>query len=482
MILADSINLPLVAVMGIVVFAPLTLLVTTIESLVFRWHLRTGFRVVFGGVLVANVLSTLAGGLVLAVQDVFVHQTGIRESIPAFVRGYHWVCPLLIAIYFLKSVLIEGLWLTRRRFVDRIGRPRVSAWRAVLLGNVLSYLVVGPLFYMTTRPHFGGLETTFDVSWTANPGLVVYYIDRKDGYVKRTRLGGGSTSTLIPYPAWSFLVSEDESTFAFVGTDRSLYVYRPNSTEPILVRKYEHGCFMTLVSLSPDNRRLAYLDPPEGKDRPYERGARETLSVFDLETHKATALGTLPASSWDYPLAWSTDGNSVYVRRFETASASQPGGKRSQQTVTYVFSAEPPFGLKDKLTTPPAAADLVVNYARAQGSQAYSGGRAVIRPHHRLKTGPYDVEFWPYLGSALRVTRDNECVLLLRNQYGLLDLGLPSIQGAFGLPGSDELLVEWWGQLYLLSVEKRKLGLVVDGDEVVLRSPEFRITFDSDGE
>ena len=45
MILADAINLPLVAGLGLVTFGPLTLLVTVVESLVFRVRLKTGSAV-----------------------------------------------------------------------------------------------------------------------------------------------------------------------------------------------------------------------------------------------------------------------------------------------------------------------------------------------------------------------------------------------------------------------------------------------------
>lgn len=61
MMLADAINLPLVAGLGLVALGPLILLVTVIEALVFRARLKTGFRAVLEPLLFANVVSTLAG-------------------------------------------------------------------------------------------------------------------------------------------------------------------------------------------------------------------------------------------------------------------------------------------------------------------------------------------------------------------------------------------------------------------------------------
>ena len=482
MTLADAINMPLVAGLGLITIGPLTLLVTAIELLVFRFYLRTGLRTVIKRVLVANIISTLAGGLLLMFQDVIIHGTGIRESIPAFVRGYRWVGPLLIAVYFMKSVLVEGLWLTRRRFLEKIERRGSGVLRVVLVGNVFSYLIVGPLFYITTRPHFAGMETTFDASWTANPEMVVYYIDRDDEHVKRMQLNGQDAQTLIPFPAWSFLVSEDESTFAYVGTSGSLFAYRAGDKEPVLIRETDEGCFMTTVSLSPDNRRVAYLDPPQDEEWPYSRDAKETIKVFDLETHEVAALGTVPANDWGSPVTWSADGGSVYILQIDREYDMDGGNVESEQRTVYVFDTEPPFGLREKMTTMPPLSDLVVNYVRARGSSAYVGGRPMIIPPRHFEVGEYKVEVWPYLGSGIRVDGEGGPVLLLQNEYGLLNLSFPPIESALALPSGNEVLLEWWSQLYVLSIDQRKLGRAADGDQYVLRTPEFRVTFTTEGE
>lgn len=473
--------MPLVVGLGLITIGPLTLLVTAIESLVFRIYLKTGFRTVVKRVLVANVISTLAGGLLVVLQDGIVYATDIQESIPAFVRGYRWVGPLLIVAYFAKSVLVEGFWLTRRPFLEKIKRRTSGVLRAVLIGNVLSYLIVGPLFYITTRPHFAGLETTFDASWTVNPELIVYYIDRDNGHVKRMQLSGQDARTLIPFPAYSSLVSEDESTFAYVSTSGSLFACRARDKEPILVRETDKGCFMTTVSLSPDNRRVAYLEPPEDEEWPYSRDAEDTLKVFDLETREAAVLGTVPANEWGSPTAWSADGSIVYLSVVDDQYDVDGGSVTSEQRTIYVFDAEPPFGLREKRRTPPPQADLVVNYLRAQGNSVYLNGRPTIFLPRHIQSGGYDVEVRPYLGGGIRVNRGEKPVLVLQNEYGLLNRSFPSIICAVFLPDGDELLVEWWDQLYVLSLEKRALGLAANGQQFVLRTPEFRVTFEPEG-
>jgi hypothetical protein len=474
MILANGINGPIVVAAGLITFGPLTLLVSTVESLAIGRRLKIGLRPVFTRVLVANVLSTFAGGVVLMFQDGVVEATGIRESIPAFVRGYRWVALLLIALYFAKSVLVEGLWLTRRRVLERFARPRRSVVHAVLLANVLSYVIVGPLFYIATRPHFAGLETTFDADWTANPGLVVYYIDRHDEFIKRTRLGSGEVETLVPQRAAAFVVSEDESTCVYWGSSGGLWAYQPTRSETPPVRILDRGVPRHAVSIAPDNRRVAFLDRT-GDASPYN--VEPTLKVIELTSREVVNVGKLPAGDWGSPVAWSAGGDVIYVVYMVR---DESGADRTGRLAVSVYDADPPYALRETRSDLPALTELVANYGDFRGDQWPSYLPSTIRRYGPQKAGAYEYITWPYYGSAMRVTRDGRLVLALRNSYGLLNFSLPPILGAAPLPAGDELLVAWWGQGYLLSLAERRLGPAVDGEYFVLRTPEFRIPFESD--
>lgn len=475
MLLANGINFPLVAALGLVTFGPLTLLVTAVEALVFNLRLKTGFRTVFKRVLVANILSTIAGGVILMFQDTLVHATGIRESIPAFVRGYRWVAPLLIAVYFAKSVLVEGLWLTRRRFLTRIERPAGGALRTVLLANVCSYLIVGPLFYYTTRPHFAGLETTYDTRWTANPDSVVYYIDTRDRFIKRTRAAGGEeVVTLVPYPAKAFIVSEDESTFAFIGADRGFYAYRAGHGEPTLILRPPTPGWITTVSISPDNQRIAYLESSNGPGK----GDQEMLHTFELASGERIEIGRFSAEGWGTPIAWSATGDELYVQRTTGLYDLAGGVRASEARSVLAFNAVAPYGLQEVLTKPPPESCLVVNFGRVRGHPMYRGEPTVTLPES-FTTHGYDVQIYPYLGSGVLIERENQTVLFLQNQYGLLNMSMPPVWSGLFLPTGDELLLEWWEQLYVLSLPQRKLGLLVRGEHFVLRTPEFRVAFET---
>ena len=89
----------------------------------------------------------------------------------------------------------------------------------------------------------------------------------------------------------------------------------------------------------------------------------------------------------------------------------------------------------------------------------------------------YTVECYPYLGGHVTISRAGKPLLTVMNDYGLMKLGLPPPDAPSFLPTGHEVLLEWWGQLYLLDVDGRRMGLLTDGDEYVLPTPRFRAGF-----
>jgi hypothetical protein len=458
-LLADGINLPLVAAFGLVTYAPLTLLVTAIECGAFRWLFRTSMRRVFPTLLIANIWSTLAGLAVLMAQDWIVDRAGISSSIPAFVRGYRWAALILIALYWSKSVLVEFPVALGRKLQAVVGCSRGRLLGGITVANVLSYLVVGPLFYLTTRPHFGGWETTAGTAWTQNADELVYFIDPATHVIKRVQADGSHETTVVPHPATAFLVGGDPETIVYCGTDQNLYVWQTVTPTPILVENNMGEHFMIDSSLCPEGRRLAYLgSSPKGTwDRP-----QRPLRILDLSSGERVEV---PEVRLDGPIAWSADGRRIFARKDRTTIAAIRG--------------EPPYDVCENVRgSPPAPESLVVNYLRGSGDRQWSSdGTEVYWSEDRA--GEWTASVYPYLGSHLRISRDGSRHQIVQNAYGLLNLGLPSWEYPAFLPRGAEFVVEgWYDQLYVIDADDRRIGLLCAGIHYVLKTPRFRMRFD----
>ena len=103
--------------------------------------------------------------------------------------------------------------------------------------------------------------------------MPVYFIDNDDPVHQADQHGRhrcgyrGSRSR-----AAAFLVSEDESTFAYRVVDGSLYVYREGAKASTLIWQTHERFLMDGVSLSPDNAVVAFggkaTRPRNGVSRP----------------------------------------------------------------------------------------------------------------------------------------------------------------------------------------------------------------------
>ena len=460
--LADGISLPILGIGGLVVYGPLTLLVSLIESWIFRLRLAVGVRQVFKRVLWANVLSTMAGAVILVLQDAIVWAAHIQGSIPDFVAGYRWVALVLIGLYFVKTLLVEGLVLTQRSFAERIGRRRSSVLGTVILANIASYALVGPLFYYLTRPAFGGFETRRDTAWTANADVPVYFIDRHNRHIKVMSASGGDATTLVPYPAMDFLVSADVTAFAFRGTDGYLYAYRRGDTSPTLVWEAPRGFFyMQGVSLSPDHRYLAYAQ----RTGPDEWNSPCILVVFSLDECTQQVISDQPFHpSWCPVVAWSADG---------TLLCSD-----MERDTVGVFDATSGKLVEMRSRESMAPVELVENYARFGAQCGVMSGVGPYVDVHTDRQGDYEADTYRFFGARLRVTKHGKQIAWIANQYGLLDFGMPAPESPTFLPREHEILLEWWDQLYLIDLDHRRMGLLADGTNYVVPLPRCRVRFD----
>jgi hypothetical protein len=453
-LLADAINYPIAAAWGLAILGPLNLLVSLIESGVLRGVLGLPMRRTYLRVFLANAVSTLVGALI-SIFDVAVFElTGILESIPDFVQGYIWAALILIGIYLAKSVVVEGLIVGSKKFAAATGRKRASLFKGVMLGNVVSYCVVGPLYYFATRPTFGGAHVTTDTQWTANPDIPVYFIDPEDQFVKRIRANGSGKTTVVPYPVAAFSMSGDCTAFTYRGTDGNLYVYRAGDDTTIRVWTTTEPFTMQSVSLSPDQQRVAFATGGALWNKRY------SLSLFDLRTNITMAVAKNRDQAYPFTpvVTWAKDGQRILVSEDATTIA--------------IFRDAVPWRLETTLEDElPAEGELAEGFVRSGLEFRGVDWRVLwFGDTH----GDYSVRCWRGLYGFMEAQHAGASIWRVEGGYGLLKLGLSSPASPTFLPKGVEILVEWWGQLYLLDIENRRLGLLTDGHGYVLPTSRFR--------
>jgi cell shape-determining protein MreD len=146
-ILADVAVAPAAGTRGLPVALALLVLAVLIETVVLN-RLKWGtWGQTFRDVTVANVISTIIGMIVYTLLLAVGYSCG---RIPTgdgvhFLTHCGWnLSPFIVLLIMAAlSILVEGGVLLRRRV-----HPAGQTWRAALLGNLASYLLLSPLFLL----------------------------------------------------------------------------------------------------------------------------------------------------------------------------------------------------------------------------------------------------------------------------------------------------------------------------------------------
>jgi len=446
--LADSINLPLVAFYGLAAFVPLTLVVVGIEAFVFWGLLRVGPRKSFRPLLAANILSTVAGWVIYGLQDGVLYLVGIRSFFD-FVKYYLLGALLLIALYFGKSVLVEGLYMARRRSVERLGVGRGRLWRAVLVGNLASYLLVAPLFYFSTRPTRGGIDFLDGPAEVTTAADTVYFISADTGHLRRIAANGSGLTTVVPFEVADYLVSADETVFLCRGREGNLW-YCPLGGERTLIWETSRRFHMTDVDLSAHRTHVAYATDT-------------TLAVWSRAAGRVVAEASLSGGGYGMiMLAW--DSEDPRVLRCDACGDRHI---RRLEGDALVFADAHPFK--------PAG-----NYRRCGSGRWGSRYDWGVSLPWQQEQGELLLRAWSGLGQQVRVTRGDETLATLRNTYGLLSLGFPGPGEAFFLSEPGVVLCEGSGCLYVLNALTKRVAELADGRDAIANTPAFQASFDDD--
>lgn len=455
MLLADGIDLPFFMMFGCGTIVTLTLLVSLIEVVVFRLFLKVPLRQSFWRIVGANLLSTAAGGLVYFFQDPIIGYWLSSKTLINFGQGYVFVALLLILLYYGISVLAEGLVVARRKFAYSTSLSRRQLWRGVIWANVASYLVMGPLFYFVTRPTLPGVTFGKDAAAVTSSDETVYYCRAGDEFLCRIAANGSNQRVVVPYPVKDFVVATDQESFAYRSPDNNLYYYHSGAAQPVLVWTTSEDYLMCSVDISPDGKRVAYLD--NGR-----------VQVFDSQTARTVASREAWSGGSPSTLAWDRSNSELLYLRHETFQPTTFRWNVAREALTEIDSAK---------------VDPLGQSFRCCGTNQWGVGQDRISGPWLWSTqGEYKLRRAGFFG-GITVDKGDQRLTGIHPGYGLL-MGrfggmLGPIQAVF-LTEPGVIVCEGQGQIYVFDSKIGKLALLAAGSRFVIANNRFQMSFAKD--
>lgn len=233
---ADGISIPILLGGGIIVFTPVIIFITLLESVVIFKLLHLSFWYGVKIMLIANILSMLSGIPVKIVNMIFY-----AKNMPNNLYDYFQAYPYLVGIgtlfYFIVTVIVEYLYLRhvyksdnntslkelfkiiyyidlKSLFLSRQGEKnkghRKQLIKSVILVNVVSYAFMAPLNYYVTKPQHDIKKFTKDSSWAQQPASPVYYIDYKTKRLAMIMTDGSKQQIMSKKPTESYYIDDND--------------------------------------------------------------------------------------------------------------------------------------------------------------------------------------------------------------------------------------------------------------------------------
>ncbi len=439
-ILADSIDLPLVLGFGLAVLVPLMLFEVGVEALILGKFWSMSFGELWRFTFRANCWSLLAG-IPTKILNGFMYAALLPSDFPGFFARYPFAMALGSLSYFLVTFLVEARCAFSWRRRNQLLLLRGEIWRGILLANVATYAVLAPVHYYATKPNCEVKEFTNDARWSAHRDTRVLFTDASTGYLQSARLFASAPETIVPFATEDYLVSADLNLCLIRDNKGTLQLYRRDRNQAVIIWQTDERFGMERVAFSPSGDYVAFASK---RDRYVE--------VVNVQTGKRSRQ-SLAFESYRPDVAWSTEESKFFVRD-------------SENSPLFVATVDAESNLRIESYQGTNTLNLLVCYCRAVGGDS-----------RRAECG--DLKIWviPGLGSQLRIYHEGPPhvpVLNLAVTSGLLHLSVFGFQNPSFLDDCRECLFEAKDHIYLLDIERRRIGIVASGKRFLLLTPRFQ--------
>jgi len=447
---ANGIDLPLLLIWGVIVIVPLMVFQVGVESMILSQRWQLGFRTLLRCVFLANCWSLLAG-IPVKIFNAWLYSLVLPADLAGFFARYPFAVILGTMVYLLVTWLVESRYLLK--WLGRGGHDftRSRVWSAVLLANLATYSVLGPVHYFATRPIHNIREFTLDTRWASQPPTQIIYVETGTKHLKSVHSDGSRPDTIVPLPVVDYQLSADLNLCLFRGPDGFLHMFHRNTGEQRLVWKTKERFLMEQVAFSPTGRFVAWFSE-----------SAQRLEVNDLQSSKG----------WTHALAGDRMRTRVVWSIEESKLLISTSGK------TVVMQVTPESGLQELEVLPEDLPALLPVYGRVGWSSYSSSGDEWGPDYGPDVHADLKAQTFPSFTSSFRLYRTNNTstrIVSLSVNPGLLHF--PHYDFTFNHPSfladGHECLFETRNDIYLLDIERKRVGRVTHGHSFILLTSRY---------
>jgi len=377
----------------------------------------------------ANVWSLVAGIPALMLNEALTGwflpgELGQRN------RAYPLFLLLFILVFFSATCFAEFLYGQRimRKSGAHIGRA--ALFKGVLLANLVSYAVLGPVYFLIEYPRSGIQEFAPDTSWFKNPALTVLAVDH-NGQLEAATTGGHNSRIIVPHEVQDYVLSADLAQVLYRGVNDRLYFFARGTN--LMVPELGFRCRAPEMDFSPAGKRAAFFDDETKRVR-----------VYDFTSGRFRDVPTF-GDGFGSSLVWSSAEEKLYLKTGKEYWEIELG-----PDVAYRRLRNSPLDFAD-------------HYGRLGNAWSQDGVR--YRQHQE---GDFKLFVLFGFGNQLVVSSQEKILLRFKDPTG--ELG---IEQAVFLNRSGDVLVGVGDFVYILNVQSRRMGPVMGGQKFIAIAKPF---------
>jgi hypothetical protein len=427
---ADGIDLPILIAYGVGIFLPLLLFNATVEAPIMGRFLGIKFSELWLSWFKANVWSLLAGIPALVLNEAL---TGwfLPGELGRRYRAYPFFLVLFILVFFAATCLVEFLY--ARGIVRKTGVQvgRAAMVKGVLLANLVSYAVLGPVYFFIEYPRTDIREFTSGTPWVKEAALTVVAVG-PNGRLEAATADGQNHRVVVPHEVRDYVLSADLTRVLYRGAGDRFYLFKGGTNQP--VPELGFWCRAPEMDFSPAGKYAAFFN-----------GATHKIRVFDFTSGQVRNVPTF-ANGYDCSLVWSSKEDTLYLK----------SGKDYWEIVLA------PAVAYRHLTNSPG--DFANHYGRVGNAWFPDGVR--YTQHQDGALGLVVTFGWG--GNQLVVYNQRGTVLRLKDPTGQ-----QGVEQAVFLEGSGEVLVGVGDFVYILDVLSKRIGPVMEGQAFIAVAKPF---------